>query len=45
MHSHVVYRPRRRHFCTKPLGVEFPIVISHAVIRLIGRPPPRPGIS
>jgi hypothetical protein len=39
MYSHVVYRPRRRHFCVEPLGVEFPI-ISRVVIRLISRPAP-----
>jgi hypothetical protein len=45
MHSHVVYRPRRRHFCIELFGVEFLIIVSHAVIRSIGRPPPRPDTS
>jgi hypothetical protein len=45
MHSHLVYRPRRSHFCIEFLGVEFPIVVSRAVIRPIGRPAPRPGTS
>jgi hypothetical protein len=45
IHSHQVYRPRRRHLYIEFHGVEFPIVVSRAVIHPIGRPSLRPGTS